>query len=244
MFAVATAGVFNAGINAVDHGQWEAASALGFGTGGTFARVVMPQALRHALPLYKGEFVSMLKMTSIVGYISIEDLTKAGDIIRSRTYEAFFPLIATAVIYFAISTLIAFLVSRIEITLNPERRPRRLPKGVVEVADGVRAQEAPMAAGGEELIRIEHLQKAYPNAMPLKDVNATIHRGEVISIIGPSGTGKSTLLRCINRLEEPTAGKITALGAGHGRAQDRSARHPAAGWAWCFSRLTCLSTST
>lgn len=218
MFAVATAGAFNAGINAVDHGQWEAASALGFGTGGTFARVVMPQALRHALPLYKGEFVSMLKMTSIVGYISIEDLTKAGDIIRSRTYEAFFPLIATAVIYFAISTLIAFLVSRIEITLNPERRPRRLPKGVVEVADGVRAQEAPMAAGGEELIRIEHLQKAYPNAMPLKDVNATIHRGEVISIIGPSGTGKSTLLRCINRLEEPTAGKITALG------QDMGAR--------------------
>ena len=98
LFAVAVAGILNTGINAVDPGQWEAATALGFSRAGAFVRVIMPQALRHVLPLYKGEFVSMLKLTSIVGYISIEDLTKAGDIIRSRTYEAFFPLIATAII--------------------------------------------------------------------------------------------------------------------------------------------------
>ncbi len=60
----------------------------------------------------------------------------------------------------------------------------------------------------ESLLRIEHLQKAYSNVTPLKDVNLTVSPGEVISIIGPSGTGKSTLLRMINRLEEATAGKI------------------------------------
>ena len=58
------------------------------------------------------------------------------------------------------------------------------------------------------MIRIEHLRKEYPNAIPLKDVNVEIHDGDVIAVIGPSGTGKSTLLRCINRLEEPTAGHI------------------------------------
>ncbi len=58
------------------------------------------------------------------------------------------------------------------------------------------------------MIRIEHLKKAYPNVTPLKDVNAEIRDGDVISVIGPSGTGKSTLLRCINLLEKPTAGKI------------------------------------
>lgn len=61
---------------------------------------------------------------------------------------------------------------------------------------------------GGELIRIEHLKKAFPNVTPLTDVNAVIHRGEVITIIGPSGTGKSTLLRCVNRLEDPTEGAI------------------------------------
>lgn len=58
------------------------------------------------------------------------------------------------------------------------------------------------------MIRIEHLKKEYPNVTPLKDVCVEIHDGDVISVIGPSGTGKSTLLRCINQLEKPTAGKI------------------------------------
>ncbi len=58
------------------------------------------------------------------------------------------------------------------------------------------------------MISIRHLKKVYPNVTPLVDVNAEIHRGEVISIIGPSGTGKSTLLRCINRLENSTSGEI------------------------------------
>ena len=58
------------------------------------------------------------------------------------------------------------------------------------------------------MIRIEHLKKEYPNASPLRDVNAVIRDGDVISVIGPSGTGKSTLLRCINQLEKPTSGRV------------------------------------
>ena len=62
------------------------------------------------------------------------------------------------------------------------------------------------------MIRIEHLKKVYPNATPLADVNAEINDGDVIAVIGPSGTGKSTLLRCINRLETPTSGRILVDG--------------------------------
>ena len=58
------------------------------------------------------------------------------------------------------------------------------------------------------MIKIEHLKKQYPNVTPLKDVSVEIRNGDVISVIGPSGTGKSTLLRCINQLEKPTSGKI------------------------------------
>ncbi len=58
------------------------------------------------------------------------------------------------------------------------------------------------------MIRIEHLKKEYPNVTPLEDVSVEIHDGDVISVIGPSGTGKSTLLRCINQLEKPTSGRI------------------------------------
>ena len=211
MFSVAVAGTLNAGINAVNRGQSEAASALGFTKSAGFLRVVLPQAVRHVLPIYKSELVSMIKMTSIVGYISIEDLTRAGDLIRSRTFEAFFPLIATAVIYFIISVSIASAIGRIELRIDPHKRPRRLPRGVVPT-EAAAAQERRLDLAPGELIRIEHLKKAYPAATPLRDVNAVIERGEVITIIGPSGTGKSTLLRCLNRLETPTEGRVTVFG--------------------------------
>ncbi|MEM0530735.1 transporter substrate-binding domain-containing protein [Zongyangia sp. HA2173] len=212
IFAVAVAGTLNTGINAVDNGQWEAASALGFSKITSFLHVILPQAVRHVLPIYKSEVVAMIKMTSIVGYISIQDLARAGDLIRSRTFEAFFPLIAIAIIYFAISSAVAEAIGKIELNIDPRHRPRRLPKGViVNEHPAVPAAPSKKFEGGE-LIRIEHLKKAFPNVTPLTDVNTSIHQGEVITIIGPSGTGKSTLLRCVNRLETPTEGAIFVHG--------------------------------
>lgn len=212
IFAVAVAGILNTGIGTIDAGQWEAASALGFARGRAFTRIIMPQAVRKVLPIYRVEFISMLKLTSIVGYISIVDLTKAGDIIRSRTYEAFFPLIATAVIYFGISAAAAFFIGRTEKLLDVKRKPRRYPQGVDTTADMRQEQGAASDSEAKELIRVEHLQKDYDNVTPLKDVNTVIRSGEVITVIGPSGTGKSTFLRCLNRLETPTSGKVIILG--------------------------------
>ena len=81
--------MYRSGIDAVDKGQVEAAEAMGFSKISTFVKITFPQALRHILPVYKGEVISNLKMTSIIGYIAIQDLTKASDIIRSRTYKHF-----------------------------------------------------------------------------------------------------------------------------------------------------------
>ncbi len=219
IFAVAVAGILNTGINTVEAGQWEAAEALGFGRGKTFMRIIMPQAVRKVLPIYRGEFVTMLKLTSIVGYISIEDLTKAGDIIRSRTYDAFFPLITTAVIYFLISAVAAFAIARVELKLDVKHAPRKYPKGVEVHTDLGMAAEVANDYEKGDLIHVEHLKKEYPDVTPLKDVNTVIRRGEVITIIGPSGTGKSTFLRCINRLETPTDGEIRIFGEDTGKKE-------------------------
>ena len=131
MFSSAVFGLLKMGVGAVDSGQYEAAYALGYSNLRTFFRIILPQALPHVLPSYKGEIVGLIKATAIVGYIAVQDLTKMGDIVRSRTYEAFFPLIAITVIYFVLEGLIGFLVSRISVTFNPKRRkPADILKGI------------------------------------------------------------------------------------------------------------------
>ena len=211
-FGVYVSEMIRTGINAVDAGQWEAASALGFGRVKTFTKVIAPQAARHILPVYRGEFISMVKMTSVVGYIAVQDLTKASDLIRSRTLDAFLPLIVTAAIYFLLAWALTAVLGVMERRIDPKRRRREL-KGI-QTTGARQGTERPPERTAETgpVIQISHLKKAYPNVTPLKDVNAEIRSGEVISIIGPSGTGKSTLLRCLNRLETPTDGSVVVFG--------------------------------
>ena len=111
--------MLRSGINSVPSGQTEAAQALGYTKGRAFFRFVLPQAVRSILPVYRGELIGLLKSTSIVGYIAIGDLTKASDLVRSRTYESFFPIITTAFIYFVASWLLAFALERFGRRLDP-----------------------------------------------------------------------------------------------------------------------------
>lgn len=137
VFGAAVFGMLKMGVGAVDQGQTEAALALGYGKTHAFFRIILPQALPHFLPSYKGKVVSLIKATAIVGYIAVQDLTKMGDIVRGRTYEAFFPLIAVAVIYFLLGGLLTFLAGRIEILINPRRRKKEaILKGVQQKGTG------------------------------------------------------------------------------------------------------------
>ena len=130
-FGAAVFGMLKMGVGTIDRGQYEAAYALGHTNRHTFFRIILPQAVPHVLPAYQGEIVGLIKATAIVGYIAVQDLTKMGDIVRSRTYEAFFPLIAITVIYFAMEGLFSLTVSRIRVSMDPKkRRPDRILKGV------------------------------------------------------------------------------------------------------------------
>ena len=120
--------IMRSGIESVDRGQREAAIALGFTERQAFFDFIFPQAAVTFLPVYRGELVSLLKGTSIVGYISILDLTKMSDIIRSRTYEAFFPLLATALIYFVLAWVISVLMSALLARVDWKTREKTDPK--------------------------------------------------------------------------------------------------------------------
>ena len=113
--------IFSGSIQSIDRGQTEAALTLGLTKFRAFTGIVLPQAIRAMLPGYFSQLIALMKGTSIVGYIAVQDLTKAGDIIRSSTYEAFFPLIASAVIYFIISSLLLSLLKAIQKKLSPRR---------------------------------------------------------------------------------------------------------------------------
>ena len=109
-FAAYVSEMFRSSIESVDRGQTEAGVALGFTPVQTFFHIVMPQAFKQVLPVYKGELISLIKMTSIVGYIAVQDLTKVSDIIRSRTFDAFFPLLMVALLYFLLAWIFASIL--------------------------------------------------------------------------------------------------------------------------------------
>jgi polar amino acid transport system substrate-binding protein len=120
-FAAYVSEMFRTGIEGIDKGQREAGLAMGFTPVQTFGFIVFPQMVQRILPVYKGEFISLVKMTSVVGYIAVQDLTKASDIIRSRTFDAFFPLIMVAVLYFVIAWVLMQALEYLERRTDPKR---------------------------------------------------------------------------------------------------------------------------
>ena len=114
--------LIRSGINAVDKGQMEAARSLGLSKGQAMAKVIMPQAIKYILPAIGNECIALLKETSVAGYVAVADLTKGGDIIRSRTYSPFMPLIAVALIYLALVMFFTKLVSMMERRLRNSER--------------------------------------------------------------------------------------------------------------------------
>lgn len=106
--------IIRSGIMSVDNGQFEAGRSLGFNYAQTMIYIILPQAFKNVLPALANEFIVLLKETSVAGYIALEDLTKGGDIIRSRTYDAFMPLIAVALVYLVMVMVFNALVKQLE----------------------------------------------------------------------------------------------------------------------------------
>ncbi len=120
--AAYVAEIVRSGIMSVEIGQFEAGRSLGLNYRQTMMAIILPQAVKNILPALLNEFISLLKETSISGYIGLMDLTKGGDIIRSNTYEAFLPLIAVAWIYLILVMLLSFCVNKLERRLRTNER--------------------------------------------------------------------------------------------------------------------------
>ena len=110
--------IIRAGIQSVNPGQMDAARSLGMPGGMAMKEIILPQAFRNILPALGNEFVVLLKETSVVGFIGGMDLMRMGDIIRSKTYEAYVPLLSVAAIYLVLTLGISALLQRLERSLS------------------------------------------------------------------------------------------------------------------------------
>lgn len=106
--------IVRSGIMSVDAGQFEAGRSLGFNYIQTMWYIVFPQAFKNILPALGNEFIVLIKETSVAGYVALKDITYVGNLIRSRTYEAFFPLITVAAIYLAIVMILSYFLKKLE----------------------------------------------------------------------------------------------------------------------------------
>lgn len=114
--------ILRAGVQSVDYGQMEAGRSLGLSSRKTMIYIIAPQMVRNVLPTLCNEFIVLIKETAVVGYIAVQDLTKAADVIRSRTFDAYLPLITAALIYYIIIKFLTLGISRLERRLRASDR--------------------------------------------------------------------------------------------------------------------------
>ncbi len=203
--------IHRGGLLSIPKGQSEAARALGLRFLGTQWRVVIPQALRVALPSLTNEFISIVKLSSLVSVISLTEILMVGQRLYSQNFLVMETMTAVAFYYVLIVTLFDFLLKRLEAFLDVgQRKPRKAP-GVEMLSNAAgdpgTPLRAPANAAGPAL-QATRLHKAYNDIEVLGAVSLAIQPGEVISVIGPSGSGKTTLIRLLNGLEQIDNGEI------------------------------------
>ena len=117
--------LIRSGINAVDPGQMEAGLSLGMSKLQAMRKVVFPQAIKNILPAIGNEMIALLKETAVAGYVAVEDLTRAGNLIRNNTYDAFNPLVAVALVYLLLVIGLTKLLNKLERRLGKSDRRRK-----------------------------------------------------------------------------------------------------------------------
>ena len=114
--------IIRGGIMSIDHGQFEAGRSIGLNYIQTMRYIIIPQAFKNVLPSLANEFIALLKETAVCGYIGLMDLTKGGDVIRGRTFTAYMPLLAVALIYLILVIFFSWLVGKLERRLRNSER--------------------------------------------------------------------------------------------------------------------------
>ncbi|MFT4063874.1 amino acid ABC transporter permease/ATP-binding protein [Paraburkholderia sp.] len=194
--------IHRGGLAGVHKGQLEAGKALGIGYLGLQRLVVLPQAFRIALPSLINEYISIVKLTSLVSVISLEEILLVGERLYTQNFKVLETMLAVAFYYVAIVTVFGYLLSYLEKHLDFTRR-----SGDVHTAQAIASEKVipiEMASEGRKslpAIEAVNVHKYYGSHHVLKGINLKVMSGEVVSIIGPSGSGKTSLIRTLNGLE-------------------------------------------
>ncbi len=235
--------IFRAGIQSVGHGQAEAAEALGMKYAQKMRRVVLPQALRVIIPPTGNEFIAMMKDTALVSFLgaSIDqmEIFRRAQLIGKADFRNLEALLIAALVYWGLTTMFQYFQLRLE---------RRLSQGYVRGTAGVAvagaAESGDRSNRSDAVLRVEGLWKSFGHHEVLKGIDLEVDQGEVVVVFGRSGSGKSTLLRCINFLEEPTAGTIEVAGMRVEGGGHRTRRSASGSGRSGFAREWCSRTST
>ncbi|MDR6230317.1 His/Glu/Gln/Arg/opine family amino acid ABC transporter permease subunit [Pseudomonas sp. SORGH_AS199] len=207
--------IHRGGLLSIPKGQGEAARALGLRFLGTQWRIVIPQALRVALPSLANEYISIVKLSSLVSVISLTEILMVGQRLYSQNFLVMETMVAVAFYYVLIVTLFDFLLKRLERFLDvTQRKVVRTPdEQVLALATQASTASAkPQWDAATPALQAARLHKAYNDVEVLGSVNLRVQPGEVVSVIGPSGSGKTTLIRLLNGLEQLDNGEIRING--------------------------------
>ena len=212
--------IVRAGIISVDEGQVEAAQSVGMRRLQTLRLVVLPQAMRLIIPPTGNEIISMLKTSSLAYVIGLTELLGAAVLIYSANYETIPLLMVASIWYLAVTSVLTVGQYFIERRYwRRAARPRSRGSGASWARTCVHTPSAGHALPGgtvvtapvgerPDMVRAEGVRKSFGRVEALKGIDLTVRTGEVMWLIGPSGLGKSTFLRCINHLEKIDAGRL------------------------------------
>ena len=207
--------IHRGGLLSIPKGQSEAARALGMCYAGTQWRVVIPQALRVALPALANEYIAIVKLSSLVSVISLTEILMVGQRLYSQNFLVMETMAAVAFYYVFIVTVFDFLLKRLEKYLDVTQRNTSRPVDAEMRQLAVAGQPTTARHFSDQAapaLQASRLHKAYNNVEVLGAVSLRIQPGEVVSVIGPSGSGKTTLIRLLNGLEQIDNGEIKING--------------------------------
>ncbi|MBV4367173.1 amino acid ABC transporter permease/ATP-binding protein [Erwinia sp. BNK-24-b] len=220
--------IHRGGLLAIPKGQREAARALGLRYVGIQWRVVIPQALRVALPSLANEYISIVKLSSLVSVISLTEILMVGQRLYSQNFLVMETMAAVAFYYVFIVTVFDFLLKRLERYLDVTRRnsARKPDTALTTLAARPFSAAVRQTVGEAPALQAAKLHKAYNNVEVLGAVSLQVQPGEVVSVIGPSGSGKTTLIRLLNGLEQIDNGEIRINGQPFIRLSQQGAHRP------------------
>ncbi|MET2826088.1 amino acid ABC transporter permease/ATP-binding protein [Mesorhizobium shangrilense] len=205
--------IHRGGLMAVQRGQAEAGKALGIGAFGIQRLIIIPQALRVALPALANEYISIVKLTSLVSVISLSEILLVGQRMYTQNFKVLETMLGVTFYYVFIVTIFTVLLRQLERYLDVTRHVGEMSAVTGDMLDLKRWLPAADSRRDMPVIELKNGRKSFGMVDVLKDINLCIDTGQVVSVIGPSGSGKSTLIRSLNGLEPLDHGEVLLQGA-------------------------------